>query len=140
MATKLSEKRKRRIVEDDDEDEGESSTLKQEKKPSINGKASSTKSSEQKKRKLLVQESESDEEQNKRRYKYSTFSRFTKIRKNGKEEEETNGHVDLLPANMGNLISGGVRLGSIVRVKLHNFVTYDDCEFRPGTLFILHPT
>ena len=22
--------------------------------------------------------------------------------------------------------------GSIVRVKLHNFVTYDDCEFYPG--------
>lgn len=23
-------------------------------------------------------------------------------------------------------------VGSIVRVKLHNFVTYDDCEFYPG--------
>jgi len=22
--------------------------------------------------------------------------------------------------------------GSIIRMKLHNFVTYDDCEFRPG--------
>ena len=24
------------------------------------------------------------------------------------------------------------KLGAIVRMKMHNFVTYDDCEFYPG--------
>ncbi len=49
------------------------------------------------------------------------------------EDQETNvaDNLPILPV-ISRVTNNKYRPGSILRVKLHNFVTYDDCEFCPG--------
>lgn len=42
------------------------------------------------------------------------------------KEETSNGHSDMSDVRHKH------RIGSILRVRLKNFVTYDDCELKPG--------